>query len=151
MTKSIIAGLCVLLLGLGYCLAQDKPAYNEVGQTYMADTGTYSRGIDSATAMRLLQQPLLSSDSMGVLRQVSTYTFTYASRGVFSDADGRPFIGVDYFSTQSEKGVLPHVWLDILPSKLKPGDTIIIDQPKTFTTDKQHPEYNGPTLKMYVK
>lgn len=151
MTKIIMASFGLILLSLGYTLAQEKTGYKVVGKTYLADTTQYAKGIDSATAMRMLRRQMLSRDSAGVLHPVSTYTFTYASRGVFSDAEGRPFVGTDYFSTQSEKGILPQIWLDILPSKLKAGDTIIIEQPKTYTGNKKKPEYNSPDIKIYLR
>lgn len=149
--RTLLAAATLILLSLGISLAQDMKPYKEVGKTYMADTSTHAQGVDSATAMRLLQRPLLSRDSAGVMHTVSTYTFTYACRSVFSDADGRPFVGTDYFSTESNHGILPAIWVQLLPTKLKTGDTIIVEQPKTYTTNKKNPEFNSPGFKIFIK
>lgn len=124
-------GLLLLLgltLTLGYALAQSKNNATKKGTTYLNDKLTQSGNISVKDFVTLIQSPLWAKDSRdSSFAPVHSFRFTYAERGLYEDQQGKPMIFTDYMFYNC-KSQLDTFMLKDVRSRVKPGDTVLIEQ-----------------------
>jgi len=104
---------------------QKKMVYK--GKTVLGDS--YSGGtIPAARFESLMKQPLVSVDSADAAHPVLEFTFTYAERGAYEDSTGKLRIMTDYYTVNSENGVLPEYYINSLSGRIKYGDTVFYSE-----------------------
>lgn len=100
--------------------------------TFFHDKQTGSGTMSPAEIGPLLEHPLYCKDSTGKFRQIIQFTLVYAERGIYADAEGRPFIDVYYISTDSDGGIVAEKDRKLLMERMKMGDTLKIISPMTY-------------------
>lgn len=94
------------------------------GATFLAG-GKYGEGkIPYRVFDSLMRTRLVSKDSSGNFHEVNSFTFTYAERGAFEDSTGTLKIMTDYYTAESENGLLPDYFIKSLKERVKYGDTV---------------------------
>lgn len=127
--KPLATTLALLCCTVAILWAQKpKPVVKEPkrGQAYLSDKVTNGGNISVAKFLELINNPILVKDEDGQFYPVTSFTYTYAERGLFEDETGRAFISTDYISSncnaQLDKGMASDMHY-----RAKAGDTAFID------------------------
>ncbi|HTO17319.1 MAG TPA: hypothetical protein VLZ83_16255 [Edaphocola sp.] len=129
--KILKIGILIVLgltLGFGVIWAQTKLNSTKKGETYMNDKQTKSGNIKVDDFINLIQNPLWVKDTRdSSFIPLYSFRFTYAERGLFEDAEGKPKIFTDYMFYNCKDQLEPTMIKDV-KSRVKPGDTVFIEQ-----------------------
>lgn len=120
----LLGGCTLTLLSFQQQKAKEKkpPVYR--GKTFLAG-GVYGNGkVPAKVFDSLMKLPLVSVDSANISHSVTEFTFTYAERGAYEDSTGTMKIMTDYFTANSDKGLLPDYYINSLKDRVKYGDTV---------------------------
>jgi hypothetical protein len=123
----LVSGLTLTLFSFQQQKPKEQPKKKKIvfkGKTFLAG-GTYGNGtIPVEKFESLMKLPLVSIDTANVTHPVIEYTFTYAERGAYEDSTGKLRIMTDYFTANSDNGLLPQYYLNSLNGRIKYGDTV---------------------------
>ncbi|HRP90582.1 MAG TPA: hypothetical protein PKX92_11155 [Edaphocola sp.] len=113
---------------LGYVFAQNKSNAPKKAITYLNDKVTQSGDITVKDFVSLIQSPLWAKDLRdSSFFPVYSFRFTYAERALYEDQNGKPMIFTDYMFYNC-KSQLDSAMLKDVKSRVKPGDTVLIEQ-----------------------
>jgi hypothetical protein len=147
----LLSGLTLTL----FSFQQEKPKEQKKkivykGSTFLAG-GIYGNGkIPAKVFDSLVRLPLISKDSANVTHPVIEYSFTYAERGAYEDSTGKLQIMTDYFTTISDKGLLPDYYLNSLKDRIKYGDTVYYSEVIGRLSDSLGSHYYSTPIKLIL-
>lgn len=136
MKRLFLMAAAMLLLWAGNLAAQDQKEKKLVrfqGKSYLAGGQINKGSISMALLDSFIRLPLVSKDSLGMERPVSSFYFLYIELGLYEDSTGHPMIMSDYWGVQSDHGQIPGDWLKLLRPRIKAGDTVLFNQIVTLS------------------
>lgn len=147
------AGIIGISLIVAVSTAQKPQAPKKVvykGKAYLAGGTIRSGKISKKQFDSLIALPLIAKDTTNAERSVSSFSFTYAERGVYEDSTGTPRIMTDYYATESEQGKLPVSWVTQIRSRTKEGDTVFYLNVMGIYPDSLHSRFHAEPIKLVL-
>lgn len=147
------SGIIGISLMVAVSTAQKPQAPKKVvykGKAYLAGGNISGGKISKKQFDSLIAFPLIAKDTTNADRSVSSFTFTYAERGVYEDSTGKPRIMADYYTTEGEQGKLPAGWVEQIRSRTKEGDTVFYLHVMGTYPDSLHTRFPAEPIKLIL-
>ncbi|MBX9449903.1 MAG: hypothetical protein KL787_09395 [Taibaiella sp.] len=154
MEKRILAGFSLIfsLLFLTAMQAPDADEQEPAPQTFLNDKISQGGIMSADSILYFLDKPLFSQDTAGNFHQVLSFLFTYIERDIYINEDGKPYIGTEIGGTNSNNGIVPEMWRDVVRQKIKSGDTVIFNNPLSYLNIRdESTQFYSPRIVLIVK
>ncbi|MFT3947024.1 MAG: hypothetical protein QM763_08635 [Agriterribacter sp.] len=127
---------CILLLGAGYAMAQNKPAVKPgakaktlIPKITMSIGGLKGGDISPETLAKIVDSALVAKDESANTYSIIRFRLFYKFKSTYQDEDTGQKKSSDDMRTSdfTNTAVLPQLWRESIKDNIKKGDEMILD------------------------